>query len=316
MTKFLDFEKPIADLEGKIEELRHISGRDLNIVDEVARLQNKADRMLRQTYQNLTPWQKVQVARHPDRPKFFDYLEMLVDNFMPLSGDRVFGEDCSIIGGFGNLLGRSVMIIGQQKGHDTDSRIKHNFGMPKPEGYRKAQRLMRLADRFNLPVITFVDTAGAFPGIEAEERGQAEAIASCINVCLDIKVPLLTVIIGEGGSGGAIAIAAANTILMLEHAIYSVISPEGCASILWRSSSKAPEAAEAQKLTAQDLIQLGIIDKIITEPVGGAHRHKSAILRHVKETIEGALIPLMALDGTQLRNNRRDKFLNMGKKGL
>ncbi len=316
MTKFLDFEKPIADLEGKIEELRHISGRDLNIVDEVARLQNKADRMLRQTYQTLTPWQKVQVARHPDRPKFFDYLDMLVDDFMPLSGDRVFGEDCAIIGGFGKLLGRSVMIIGQQKGHDTESRVKHNFGMPKPEGYRKAQRLMRLADRFNLPVITFVDTAGAFPGIEAEERGQAEAIASCIQVCLDIKVPLLTVIIGEGGSGGAIAIAAGNTILMLEHAIYSVISPEGCASILWRSSTKASEAAEAQKLTAQDLIQLGIIDKIIPEPVGGAHRHKAAILRQVKETIEGALVPLMAISGDQLRKDRRDKFINMGKKGL
>lgn len=316
MTKFLDFEKPIADLEGKIEELRHISGRDLNIVDEVARLQNKADRMLRQTYQTLTPWQKVQVARHPDRPKFFDYLNALVDDFMPLSGDRLFAEDCAIIGGFGKLLGRSVMIIGQQKGHDTESRVKHNFGMPKPEGYRKAQRLMRLADRFNLPVITFVDTAGAFPGIEAEERGQAEAIASCIQVCLDIKVPLLTVVIGEGGSGGAIAIAAANTILMLEHAIYSVISPEGCASILWRSASKASEAAEAQKLTAQDLIQLGIIDKIIPEPIGGAHRHKAAILRQVKETIEGALVPLMAIDGNQLRKDRRDKFLKMGQKGL
>jgi acetyl-CoA carboxylase carboxyl transferase subunit alpha len=316
MTKFLDFEKPIADLEGKIEELRHISGRDINIVDEVARLQNKADRMLRQTYQTLTPWQKVQVARHPDRPKFFDYLDMLVDDFMPLSGDRVFGEDCAIIGGFGKLLGRSVMIIGQQKGHDTESRVKHNFGMPKPEGYRKAQRLMRLADRFNLPVITFVDTAGAFPGIEAEERGQAEAIASCIQVCLDIKVPLLTVIIGEGGSGGAIAIAAANTILMLEHAIYSVISPEGCASILWRSAGKASEAAEAQKLTAQDLIQLGVIDKIIPEPIGGAHRHKAAILRQVKETIEGALVPLMAIEGNQLRKDRRDKFINMGQKGL
>ncbi len=316
MTKFLDFEKPIADLEGKIEELRHISGRDLNIVDEVARLQNKADRLLRQTYQNLTPWQKVQVARHPDRPKFFDYLDILVDDFMPLSGDRLFGEDCAVIGGFGRLLGRSVMIIGQQKGHDTETRIKHNFGMPKPEGYRKAQRLMRLADRFKLPVITFVDTAGAFPGIEAEERGQAEAIASCIQVCLDIKVPLLSVVIGEGGSGGAIAIAAANTVLMLEHAVYSVISPEGCASILWRSATKAPEAAEAQKLTAQDLLQLGVIDKIITEPVGGAHRHKTATLRQVKETVEGALVPLMALDGAQLLKDRREKFIKMGKNGL
>ena len=316
MTKFLDFEKPIADLEGKIEELRHISGRDINIAEEVSRLQNKADKLLKQTYQNLTAWQKVQVARHPDRPKFFDYLDLLVTDFMPLSGDRLFGEDCAIIGGFGKLLNQSVVIIGQQKGHDTESRIKHNFGMPKPEGYRKAQRLMLLADRFKLPVITFVDTAGAFPGIEAEERGQAEAIARCIQVSLDIKVPLISVIIGEGGSGGAIAIAAANSILMLEHAIYSVISPEGCASILWRSATKAMEAAEAQKLTAQDLIHLGVIDKIVPEPIGGAHRHKAEILRHVKESIEADLAQFLKIDGATLRENRRDKFLKMGKNGF
>jgi acetyl-CoA carboxylase carboxyl transferase subunit alpha len=316
MTKFLDFEKPIADLEGKIEELRHLSGGDLNIVDEVARLQSKAEKLLRQSYAELTPWQKVQVARHPDRPKFFDYLNQLVDNFMPLAGDRLFSDDQAIIGGIGHLLGRSVMVIGHQKGTDTESRIKHNFGMPKPEGYRKAQRLMLLADRFNLPVITFVDTAGAYPGIEAEERGQAEAIAKSIQVCLDIKVPLISVVIGEGGSGGAIAIAAANTVMMLEHAVYSVISPEGCASILWRSGTKAPDAAHAQKLTAQDLLELGVIDKIIPEPVGGAHRHHVTIIRSVKEAIEGALMPLLSRDRLQLMNLRRDKFIKMGHKGL
>lgn len=316
MTKFLDFEKPIADLEGKIEELRHISGRDINIADEVAHLQNKADKLLKQTYQHLSPWQKVQIARHPDRPKFLDYLSALVDDFLPLAGDRVFGEDAAIVAGLGKIHGRSVMVIGQEKGHDTETRLKHNFGMPKPEGYRKAQRLMKLANRFKLPVVTFVDTAGAFPGIEAEERGQAEAIASSIQVCLDIEVPLVSVIIGEGGSGGAIAIATANTVLMLEHAVYSVISPEGCASILWRSATKAPEAAEAQKLTAQDLLNLGIIDKIIPEPVGGAHRHRSTILRHVSEAVEAALVPLCRLSGTDLREQRRDKFIQMGQKGL
>lgn len=316
MTKFLDFEKPIADLEGKIEELRHISGRDLNIADEVAHLQNKADKLLRQTYSHLSPWQKVQIARHPDRPQFLDYLKTLVNDFMPLAGDRVFGEDNAIIAGLGRLNGRSVMVIGQQKGNDTESRIKHNFGMSKPEGYRKAKRLLKLADRFHLPIITFVDTAGAFPGIEAEERGQAEAIASSIYACLEVKVPIVSIIIGEGGSGGAIAIATANTVLMLEHSVYSVISPEGCASILWRSATKAPEAAEAQKLTAQDLLQLGVIDKIIPEPVGGAHRHKTTVIQHVTDAIENALIPLCDMEGIALREHRRNKFMQMGSKGL
>lgn len=316
MVKYLDFEKPIAALEGKIEELRHISGQDLNIADEVAHLQNKADKLLKQTYQHLTPWQKVQIARHLDRPKFADYLSALVTDFIPLAGDRNFAEDAAIVAGLGQIHGRSVMVIGHEKGHDTESRVKHNFGMPKPEGYRKAQRLMKLANRFQLPVITFVDTAGAFPGIEAEERGQAEAIASSIQVCLDIEVPLISVVIGEGGSGGAIAIATANTVLMLEHAVYSVISPEGCASILWRSAAKAPDAAEAQKLTAQDLLNLGVIDKIIPEPIGGAHRHKHIMLRHVSEAIESALEPLIKMNPRELREHRREKFIQMGTKGL
>ncbi|MBY0280906.1 MAG: acetyl-CoA carboxylase carboxyltransferase subunit alpha [Alphaproteobacteria bacterium] len=317
MTKFLEFERPIADLEGKIEELRHLANTgDLNIAEEVSRLQTKADRLLRQAYGNLTPWQKVQVARHPDRPKFFDYLDTLVENFIPLSGDRVFAEDCAIIGGLGLFMDQPVVVIGQQKGHDTETRIKHNFGMAKPEGYRKAKRLMELADQFKLPVISFVDTAGAYPGIEAEERGQAEAIAKCIETCLKIKVPLISLVIGEGGSGGAIAIAAANAVLMLEHSIYSVISPEGCASILWRSASKAAEAAEAQRLTAQDLLKLGIIDKIIPEPVGGAHRFKSDMAKQVKEEIGKTLRPLLNLDGDKLLSLRREKFINMGSKTL
>ncbi len=317
MTKFLEFERPVADLESKIEELRHLANTgDLNIAEEVSRLQAKADRLLRQSYKDLTPWQKVQVARHPDRPKFFDYLEALIQDFIPLSGDRLFAEDWAIIGGFGRFMNIPVMIIGQQKGNDTESRIKHNFGMAKPEGYRKAMRLMELANRFKLPVITFVDTAGAYPGIDAEERGQAEAIARCIETCLKIKVPLISLIIGEGGSGGAIAIAAANAVLMLEHSVYSVISPEGCASILWRSSTKAPEAAEAQKLTAQDLFKLGIIDKIIPEPVGGAHRFKNLVTKQVKEEIENTLKPFLNLDGDKVLNMRREKFLAMGNKSL
>ncbi len=317
MTKFLEFERPIADLESKIEELRHLANTgDLNIAEEVSRLQAKADRLLRQSYNSLTPWQKVQVARHPDRPKFFDYLDVLVENFIPLAGDRLFAEDCAIVGGFARFMNIPVMVIGQQKGNDTESRIKHNFGMAKPEGYRKAMRLMELANRFKLPVITFVDTAGAYPGIDAEERGQAEAIARCIETCLKIKVPLISLVIGEGGSGGAIAIAAANAVLMLEHSVYSVISPEGCASILWRSGAKAPEAAEAQKLTAQDLFKLGIIDKIIPEPVGGAHRFKNLITKQVKEEIEIVLKPLLRLDGDKVLNMRREKFLAMGNKSL
>lgn len=317
MNKFLDFEKPIAELVGKIEELRHLANnKDLNIADEVSKLQLKADKMMRQTYTQLTPWQKVQVARHPDRPKFSAYIDAMFTDFVPLAGDRLFADDQSIVGGLATLNGKSVMVIGQEKGSDTDSRVKHNFGMPKPEGYRKAQRLMDIANRFKLPVITFIDTPGAYPGIDAEERGQAEAIAKSIEKCLSIEVPLITIIIGEGSSGGAIAIATANSVLMLEHAIYAVISPEGCASILWRSSTKAAEAAEAQKLTAQDLLTLGVIDEIIAEPIGGAQRFPTQVIESVRRQIEIVLNELMRNSGPQLKQMRRDKFLHMGKKGL
>jgi len=317
MTVFLDFERPIAELENKIEELRHLSNNErLNIVDEVSRLQTKVERLLRQTYANLTSWQKVQVARHAERPQFLDYLSRLFQDFIPLAGDRNFAEDRAIIGGMARIAGHSVMVIGQQKGNDTESRLLHNFGMAKPEGYRKARRLMELADRFRLPVITFINTSGAYPGIDAEERGQAEAIARCLEACFKLRVPLISVVIGEGGSGGAIAIGVANTILMLEHSIYSVVSPEGCASILWRSASKAPEASEAQRLTAQDLYTLGIIDRIIPEPLGGAHRDAEMMIKDIGIAVEQSLQTLTALDGDQLRRNRRDKFLAMGKKGL
>lgn len=316
MTKFLDFERPIADLEGKIEELKHLSSNgDLNIADEISRLQTKAEKLMRQTYGNLSAWQKVQISRHPDRPKFFDYLT-LFDDFVPLAGDRNFAEDCAIVGGLAKFNGYSVMVMGHQKGVDTETRIKHNFGMAKPEGYRKAKRLMEMADRFRLPVFTFVDTAGAYPGIDAEERGQAEAIARCLETCLTVKVPLISVIIGEGGSGGAIALAAANSVIMLEHSVYSVISPEGCASILWRSATKAPEAAEAQRLTAQDLQQLGVIDHIISEPVGGAQRFKDSVLKAVKDALLETLKPLVNLDGHSILSARRDKFVKMGTKGI
>jgi acetyl-CoA carboxylase carboxyl transferase subunit alpha len=313
MTKFLDFERPVAELENKIEELRHLSNTDdLNIAKEISSLQTSADKLLQQAYKNLTSWQKVQVARHPDRPKFFDYLSALIDDFMPLAGDRLFGEDNAIIGGLGYFMGRVTMVIGQQKGFDTETRLKHNFGMAKPEGYRKAIRLMELADRFKIPILTFVDTAGAYPGIDAEERGQAEAIARCIETCLKVKVPLVSIVIGEGGSGGAIAIAAANTVLMLEHSVYSVISPEGCASILWRSATKASEAAEAQKLTAQDLLKFGVIDKIIPEPAGGAHRFFKVVSNSVKETIHQSFQKLLNMDSDKLLQSRRQKFLNIG----
>lgn len=317
MTVFLEFEKPIADLEGKIEGLRHLSSQgDVNIVDEISKLQGKSDRLLYQTYSNLTPWQKVQVARHPERPQFFDYLNALVEDFVPMAGDRCFGDDKAIIGGLGRVAGRSVMVIGQQKGDDVESRVKHNFGMARPEGYRKAVRLMKLADKFNLPVITFVDTAGAFPGIDAEERGQAEAIAKGTQTCLRIKVPLVTVIIGEGMSGGAIGIAAANSVIMLEHSVYAVISPEGCASILWRSATKAPEAAEAQKLTAQDLFSLGVIDRIIPEPMGGAHRNRQEVISAVGIALDQTLRMFGGMDGEGLLRHRHDRFLGMGSKGL
>ncbi len=317
MPTFLDFEKPIAELEGKIEELRHLDGKgEVNIADEVSKLQTKADRLLRQTYAKLTPWQRVQVARHPDRPHFLDYADVLIENFTPLAGDRFFAEDNAIIGGLGRFCGYSAMVIGHEKGKDTESRLHHNVGMARPEGYRKARRLMKLAERFGLPIITLVDTAGAYPGVGAEERGQAEAIARSIVVCLDVRVPLISVIIGEGGSGGAIALAAADRVLMLEHAIYSVISPEGCASILWRNGEEAIGAAEALKLTAPDLLELGVIDKVVPEPVGGAQRNRDATIAAVGDALEKVLREIIGVEGGVLRARRRERFLEMGKKGL
>jgi len=317
MRHFLDFEKPLAELDGKIEELRRMSEADgLNITDEIARLTDKADKQLRATYGKLTPWQKTLVARHPDRPKASDYLAALITDYTPLAGDRAFAEDAAIIGGLGRFNGRSVMVIGTEKGHDTESRVRHNFGMARPEGYRKARRLIELAGRFGLPVLTFVDTSGAFPGIDAEARGQAEAIARSIEACLDVRTPLVATIIGEGGSGGAIALAAGDAVLMMEHAIYSVISPEGCASILWRDAAQAPAAAEALKLTADDLKRLKLIDAIVAEPLGGAHRSPQAAVTAVGLAIEAALKPLVALDPVMLIAKRREKFLEMGREAL
>ncbi len=317
MHNYLDFEKSIAELEGKIQELRHLSGaEDVNIADEVGKLQTKVDRLLSTTYAKLSPWQKAQVARHANRPHMIDYLNGLITEFTPLAGDRAFAEDKAIVGGIGRFRGRSVMVIGHEKGADTDARIKHNFGMARPEGYRKAQRLMNMADHFKLPVLTFVDTPGAYPGIDAEARGQAEAIARSIEVCLSIKVPLVSVVIGEGGSGGAIAVAAANAVLMLEHSIYSVISPEGCASILWRDGDLAKDAAEALRLTAQDLHKLGVIDGIVDEPLGGAHRDPAMAINGVGDAIAAQLEAMLGLDGGVLKAKRREKFLEMGGKGL
>lgn len=313
----LDFEQSISELETKIEELRHLSdGERVNIADEIAKLQTKVERQLHQVYDKLTPAQKVQVARHPDRPHCLDYIKTLIEDFTLLAGDRLFADDQAIIGGLGRFSGQPCVIIGQERGHDTESRIKHNFGMAKPEGYRKAQRLMDMADRFKLPVITLVDTAGAFPGVDAEARGQAEAIARSIEKCLNIQVPLVCCVIGEGGSGGAIAIAAGDRVMMLEHAIYSVISPEGCASILWRSASQAADAAAALRLTAQDLLQLGIIDQIIPEPLGGAHRSREEMIGRVGDAISEALEELSRHDGKTLLANRREKYLAMGKKSV
>jgi len=317
MHNYLEFEKPIAELEGKIEELRHLSGSgEVNIADEVAKLQSKVDKLLVQTYGKLTPWQKALVARHADRPHALNYIDALIDEFTPLAGDRAFADDQAIVGGLGRFRGRSVVVIGTEKGSDTESRVKHNFGMARPEGYRKAQRLMKLADRFGLAVITLVDTTGAYPGVDAEARGQAEAIARSIEVSLKLRVPVVSVIIGEGGSGGAIALASANQVLMLEHSIYSVISPEGCASILWRDGGQAEEAATALKITAQDLSNLGIIDGIIDEPVGGAHREPQVAMEKVADAIDAALNRLGDLDPDALIKARRDKFLEMGKKSL
>jgi acetyl-CoA carboxylase carboxyl transferase subunit alpha len=317
MAHYLDFEKPIAELEGKIEELRHLTNNGgLNIADEVGKLQVKVDKQLRTAYAKLTPWQKVQVARHPERPHALDYVKALVQDFTPLAGDRLFGEDAAIVGGLGRFEGRACVVLGHEKGADTDSRIKHNFGMAKPEGYRKAQRLMRLAERFHLPIIALVDTAGAYPGVDAEARGQAEAIARSIEVCLDVRVPFVAAVIGEGGSGGAIAIAAANRVLMLEHAVYSVISPEGCASILWRSGDHAQTAAEALRLTAQDLLRLKVIDTIVPEPLGAAHRDPAKAINALGGAISASLRELTTLDGDTLRAQRREKFLEMGRNGL
>jgi acetyl-CoA carboxylase carboxyl transferase subunit alpha len=317
MQTFLEFEKPIAELEGKIEELRHLSdGGDINIAEEVSRLQTKVDRLLRTTYEKLNPAQKVQVARHPGRPHFADYVAALAQDFTPLAGDRMFAEDRAIVGGLCRFRGRSVVMMGHEKGADTESRVRHNWGMAKPEGYRKAQRLMLLADRFGLPVVTLVDTAGAYPGVASEERGQAEAIARSIEVCLSLRVPIVSVIVGEGGSGGAIAIATADRVMMLEHAVYSVISPEGCASILWRSSQQSNEAAQALRLTAADLRQLGVVDRIVEEPIGGAHRYRERTIEAVGNVVEQALDELRGADGGTLRAKRREKYLQMGQQGL
>jgi acetyl-CoA carboxylase carboxyl transferase subunit alpha len=314
MATFLDFEKPIAELQARIDELRDTAADgELDIATEIGRLQTKSDRLLRETYAKLTPWQKTQVARHPERPHFKHYVAGLVDDFMPLGGDRAFADDQAILGGIGRFRGRRVMVIGHEKGDDTATRLRHNFGMGKPEGYRKAIRLMQLADRFGLPVVTLVDTSGAFPGIQAEERGQAEAIARSTEAALNLGVPMVSAILGEGGSGGAIALAAGNRVLMMEHAVYSVISPEGCASILWRTADKAPEAAEAMRVTAQDLKSLGVIDRIVAEPLGAAHRDPAAAIAGLGDAIDGELNTLSAQDGAALRQSRRKKFLAMGR---
>jgi acetyl-CoA carboxylase carboxyl transferase subunit alpha len=313
MPTFLDFEKAIAELDSRIDELRETAeGSDLNIDAEIGRLEAKSERMLRETYGRLSPWQKTQVARHPDRPHFKDYVAALVDDFMPLAGDRNFGEDSAIIGGLGRLGGRKIVLLGHEKGDDTASRLTHNFGMAKPEGYRKAIRLMELADRFGLPVVTLVDTPGAFPGVQAEERGQAEAIARSTEACLALGVPMVAAIVGEGGSGGAIAIATANRVLMLEHSVYAVISPEGCASILWRTAEKAADAAEAMRVTAQDLKALGVIDRIVPEPVGGAHRNPAEAMAALGDAVGEELEVLAKLSTSEVRSDRRNKYLAIG----
>ena len=314
MVTFLDFEKPIAELQGRIDELREtVATNDIDVDAEVGRLQAKSDKLLRDTYAKLTPWQKTQVARHPDRPHFKHFVAALVDDFMPLGGDRAFADDQAILGGFGTFRGRKVMVIGHEKGDDTASRIRHNFGMGKPEGYRKAVRLMELADRFGLPVVTLVDTSGAFPGAQAEERGQGEALARSTEACLNIRVPLVAAVLGEGGSGGAVALATGNSVLMFEHAVYSVIAPEGCASILWRTADKAADAAEAMKVTAQDLKSLGVIDRIVPEPLGGAHRDPGAAIASLGEAIEGALASYDGLSPDEVRKARREKYLRIGR---
>ncbi|HEY6833282.1 MAG TPA: acetyl-CoA carboxylase carboxyltransferase subunit alpha [Pseudolabrys sp.] len=315
MRSYLDFEKPVAELEAKVEELRAMgeTGTAVAIGDEIGRLEAKAAVALKELYENLTPWQKTQVARHPQRPHCLDYVAGLITNFIPLAGDRVYGDDAAIIGGFGRFRGEAVCVLGHEKGSDTESRLKHNFGMARPEGYRKAVRLMEMADRFGVPVLCLVDTAGAYPGIGAEERGQAEAIARSTDLCLGLGVPNVAVILGEGGSGGAIALATASRVLMLEHAIYSVISPEGAASILWRDTTKAQEAATNMKITAQDMVRFGVIDTIIPEPTGGAHRDPKAAIAATAESIANAFAELRGLDSDAVRKQRREKFLAMGR---
>ena len=314
MLTYLDFEKPIAELETRVAELKETasSSEDIDIDAEVGRLEAKSNKLLRDTYAKLTPWQKAQVARHAERPHFKDYVAGIADDFLPLAGDRAFADDPAIIGGLARIEGRRVMLIGHEKGDDTASRLKHNFGMAKPEGYRKAIRLMRLADQFGIPVVTLVDTPGAFPGVQAEERGQAEAIARSTEECLALGVPMIAVIVGEGGSGGAVAIATANRVLMFEHAVYSVISPEGCASILWRTADKAPEAAEAMKITAQDQHSLGVVDRIVPEPLGGAHRDPDGAIGSLKGAIVEELDGCSNLGPNELRAQRRAKFLAIG----
>ena len=313
MVSFLEFEKPIAELEARVIELRATaSAGDIDISGEIEKLEQRAAKMLVDTYAKLTPWQKTQVARHPDRPHFKDYVAGMFDNFMPLAGDRAFSDDQAIIGGLAMLGDRRVMVIGHEKGDDTASRVRHNFGMAKPEGYRKAIRLMQLADRFGLPVVTLVDTSGAFPGVQAEERGQAEAIARSTEQCLALGVPMVAAVVGEGGSGGAVALAAANRVLMFEHAVYSVISPEGCASILWRTADKASDAATAMQVTAQHLKGLGVIDRIIAEPTGGAHREPVQAIASLSAAIGEELDSLAALGPQELRTDRADKFLAIG----
>jgi acetyl-CoA carboxylase carboxyl transferase subunit alpha len=313
MISYLEFEKPVAELEARIAELREAaSGDDVDISSELARLEAKSADLLRSTYAALTPWQKTQVARHPARPHFRDYVGLAFEDFVPLGGDRHYGDDLAIMGGLATLNGRKVMLIGHEKGNDTQSRIVHNFGMGKPEGYRKAIRLMEMAGRFGLPVVTLVDTSGAFPGVEAEERGQAEAIARSTEACLALPVPMVSAIVGEGGSGGAVALASAERVLMFEHAVYSVISPEGCASILWRTAEKAPQAAEAMKMTAQDLAELGVIDRVVPEPVGGAQRDPALAADLLAKAIGEELDALSGKSAKQLRRLREDRFLSIG----
>ncbi|GEC14935.1 acetyl-CoA carboxylase carboxyltransferase subunit alpha [Nitrobacter winogradskyi] len=314
MRSYLDFEKPVAELDSKIDELRALAASGSDISEEISSIEEKAAQALKDLYANLTPWQKTQVARHPQRPHFSDFVKGLITEFTPLAGDRKFGEDDALIGGFGRFRGESICVIGQEKGATTESRLKHNFGMARPEGYRKAVRLMDMADRFDIPVLSLVDSAGAYPGIGAEERGQAEAIARSTDACLSLGVANVAVIIGEGGSGGAIAIATANRVLMLEHAIYSVISPEAASSILWRDSSKAQEAATNMKITAQDLLRFGVIDAILKEPAGGAHRDPAAVIALTGDAIAGALNDLRTLDRDSLRQQRRQKFIDIGRK--